>query len=541
VSPRDTEIFSRDLPLSDLLDGIEAGTVALPNFQRDFDWNESDVVSLIATVLMDWPAGSLLIMDGEQQIFDLRPFEGAPDLSPTVTRVVLDGQQRLTSLLHAFRDCGPSVYALDIDAALRGERDAEALESAIKVIARDDWPGYLDRVGRELIPLSVLISAAHYYEWRDALVAPLPTTERDAVASRLADAYKRVLARAGSYRFPSVQLGAGLEAPAVARIFERINKTGMRLSTFDLLVARSFSTQWNLREAWTWARDETELVSQFLGDDGLPVVQVIALKSAGDVRQAALLRLQGKTIRRDWTGAVDAVEQACAFMQSLGVPDGTWLPYRSQLLPLAALALDEDLDDARPVLEPWFWAQSFGMGYEVGSSTVAAADYRSLSALIRSGRPPRFAVARPPLLTATRKQQSAVWRAFVAALRWHGARDPVTGEALARLSPAETAVVPAVRANTRSDTPWHLLVLNQALAAKTSSRRLRVAPWIESLPDSSEAVRRSQFVPRGFVNTPSRRSDPAALAAARLRMLERVMQRAYGSALSFVEPPSDEA
>jgi uncharacterized protein with ParB-like and HNH nuclease domain len=96
------------MALEQLLDSIERGELAIPDFQRSFLWSDQQVVSLLATVLNGWPAGSLLLMRGGAGMFRLRELEPAGPLT-SVRTTVLDGQQRLTALYSAFRNAGPTV------------------------------------------------------------------------------------------------------------------------------------------------------------------------------------------------------------------------------------------------------------------------------------------------------------------------------------------------------------------------------------------------------------------------------------------------
>src|SRR6267378_2930802 len=95
------ETDAQMLEVSMLLGNIAAGQIALPDFQRDFDWSERHIRSLLATVLRGWPAGSLLLVRGGTTFYKIRSFEGAPALNQATKLVVLDGQQRLTALYRA--------------------------------------------------------------------------------------------------------------------------------------------------------------------------------------------------------------------------------------------------------------------------------------------------------------------------------------------------------------------------------------------------------------------------------------------------------
>ena len=62
----------------------------------------------------------------------------------------------------------------------------------------------------------------------------------------------------------------------MARIFERVNRTGQRLGTFDLMVAKVYEPSWNLRLKWDEVRREKPPIEQYLGDDGMPVLKLLS-------------------------------------------------------------------------------------------------------------------------------------------------------------------------------------------------------------------------------------------------------------------------
>src|ERR1700761_5107880 len=93
--------------LSWLLKQIQEREVALPDFQRDFVWEPGATQELIVSIANNYPAGSILRVRDAQRAFAAREFEGAPPLNGAIhTFLVLDGQQRLTSLYQAFYGVG---------------------------------------------------------------------------------------------------------------------------------------------------------------------------------------------------------------------------------------------------------------------------------------------------------------------------------------------------------------------------------------------------------------------------------------------------
>ena len=115
-------------PLLDLLDRIHSGDMVLPDFQRDFVWEPSATQALIVSIAKNYPAGSILRVRDRQRAFSSREFEGAPPPASEHTFLVLDGQQRLTSLYQAFYGVGDHRYYLNIRALIDGADFEDAID-----------------------------------------------------------------------------------------------------------------------------------------------------------------------------------------------------------------------------------------------------------------------------------------------------------------------------------------------------------------------------------------------------------------------------
>ncbi len=109
--------------LKDLLAEIHNRTTVLPDFQRDFVWEPGATQELIVSIANNYPAGSILRVRDAKRVFAAREFEGAPALDGAKhTFLVLDGQQRLTSLYQAFYGVGEHRYYLDLGKLIDGAR-----------------------------------------------------------------------------------------------------------------------------------------------------------------------------------------------------------------------------------------------------------------------------------------------------------------------------------------------------------------------------------------------------------------------------------
>ena len=533
--------ITREFRISDLLAQIAAGEIVLPEFQRDFDWGDDRVAQLLATVVRRWPAGSLLLQQFTGDAFyRLRAFDGGPPVDEGgVEYTVLDGQQRLTALYHAIYDSGQYVFAIRAS-ALEPDNSIEGLEDGIASFTRKDW----DSKHRDLpwslendwIPFYALKSAADFFAWRDDALrrGHVGGVFGRTDAAQVSEAYRRGLESFHSYMIPAVIVERDLEPEAVARIFERVNRGGLRLSAFDLMVAKTFEPGWNLRDKWASAREEHSILDTFFSDDGMPIVRVIAMRTADSVREGDVLRLAGLAVRQDWDASIDAMAHAVRFVsERCGVHRPEFMPYSGMLISLAGLALEVDLFHHAEVIEGWFWNRAFGLSYEGGANTRTVDEYHHLRSVVKGQSKLRLIpISSQVVLEATRKRRSALWRAFMAALSSLDARDPITGEAVGGSSAAASHIVSPMNTPAGEESP-HLRMLNLILM-NTSTRRLLSGAGIDKLyfelgqlPNSlSDAVRDSQLLPdhslpiEGFLD-------------ARLSMLEEFLRRRTGRGFDY--------
>jgi hypothetical protein len=421
--PLYTEVSMLDLER--LLDEAEDGAIALPDFQRPFVWTTQMVRSVLATVLNGWPIGTLLLTRGDLQEFRLKPITGAPSLQ-TVKYVVLDGQQRLTALYNALRGAGETVYALNFSKNLNADSVGESpsIEERLQAFDSQVWANKYSHPSQQLqatlMPMTALMSAPSFFGWRDRMLEDASDDVRADLSQWLTDFYKTHLSSIHRYSVPVVLLESSLDVSTVASIFEKLNRSGTRLSTFDLMVARVYRAGWNLREEWDRARIERPLLDVHMDRDAMPVLQAIALRRVGDVRQDAVLSMRDQ-VRDDWSAAIDGAEAAARFLIECGLDDPAWLPYGVQMVALTALGLESGIDDKDATLKRWFWARSFGQGFDVAANTRIVTDYRRL--LANELDLDSVVVDGQAIATATRQSARAIWGATLCLLTVRGGTD----------------------------------------------------------------------------------------------------------------------
>src|SRR3954447_13852394 len=86
-----------------LVDRLLAGEIVLPDIQRDFVWTGSKIPRLLDSLYREWPVGSVLLW---QTALDVPIKTAAVEQGTPVgvrPAILLDGQQRMTTLARVIR------------------------------------------------------------------------------------------------------------------------------------------------------------------------------------------------------------------------------------------------------------------------------------------------------------------------------------------------------------------------------------------------------------------------------------------------------
>jgi hypothetical protein len=93
--------------ISFILDSVDNGTVVLPEFQRGYVWTRDQVKGLVQSLYQRFPVGGLLIWNTKADTTDLR---GAAASGAETVKLLLDGQQRITSIYGVLRGQPPQFF-----------------------------------------------------------------------------------------------------------------------------------------------------------------------------------------------------------------------------------------------------------------------------------------------------------------------------------------------------------------------------------------------------------------------------------------------
>lgn len=465
---------STKVALPDMIRDITAGKVQLPDFQRGWVWDDSHVRSLLVSVARSFPVGAVMLLDtGGEVRFQVRPIENVdfPNGIPEPEKLILDGQQRLTSLtqvlalnkpVKTFDEKGKRIdryYYIDIQKAL----EAEQLEDAIIAVeqSRQLKTNFGRDVALDLSTPQLECEQLHFPcnqilnsdAWEESLQEYAPQHFGTYMQFR-----KQVLNAFRSYQLPVIALGKTTSKEAVCLVFEKVNTGGVPLSVFELITATFAADNFNLRDDWYGSElrrvpgRRSRLLKEHLLKSIEPTdfLQAVSLLNSYERRQAdiaagkvgksaaavsakrsALLSLKLVEYER-WADTVEqGFKRAAQFLRKECFFNVRDLPYRTQIVPLAAVLamLEERWLEPRihDKLSQWFWCGVFGELYGGAVETRIANDLEDLLAWIGGkGEAPRTvyeAAFQSNRLLTLRSRLSAAYKGLNVLVQREGARD----------------------------------------------------------------------------------------------------------------------
>ncbi len=378
--------------LLQLLGQLHIGQLALPNFQRTFVWAPDETRELIVSMIRSFPAGALLFLQDGSDSFKAREVEGAPPLSVRPSQLVLDGQQRLTSLYQAIYGVGDHRFFLDVGALLAGAE----VDSAVRVMPVEKAITFesIESQARSLLMPLTEIRGNRASRWRDRVVSIRDDADQERIRDLLREVEYACIDSLMRYSFPVTILPPGTPLEAVCTIFETLNRTGRALTPFELISARAFAGGHSLHDLWMESLNQYPILDDY---DIQPyyLLQTIALRLGAACKRSSILRLAADDVAREWSSAVRCMAAALAMLRDeCGVLTAKWLPYQPMLIPLATAWREvEEASGAaagamRVKLRRWFWCACFTGEYESSSASLAERDSPVLRAWLHGHEEP---------------------------------------------------------------------------------------------------------------------------------------------------------
>jgi hypothetical protein len=231
-----SQIFSPTNPRVDgLLNELDVGDLGLPDLQRPFVWKASKVRDLIDSMFQGYPVGYVLFWRSPQSEKTVRAI-GTSTKEHEPTRLIVDGQQRLTSLYAVMRGkpvLDDQFRTISIAIAFR-PRDCK-FEVASAATSKD--PEYVSNISE--LWKSDAYSFAESFCNRLGQTRSLEGSDRSAIHANISRLHGLT-----SYQLSGLEISADTPEDKVAEVFVRINSQGKSLTQGDFILTL-LSVHWD--------------------------------------------------------------------------------------------------------------------------------------------------------------------------------------------------------------------------------------------------------------------------------------------------------
>jgi hypothetical protein len=347
-----------------LIDKIDRDELRLPEIQRGYVWKPPKVAGLIDSLYRQYPTGSLLFWETDEEVIERDSSIDGPNVKPLAKpQYLIDGQQRLTSLHRVFKGHEGAQIVFNIE--------SEKFQNQSAATKKDPrWIRVCDVLG----------DAADLFTLVEQLQERLPDFDRKDMHSRL-----EKLRKIGDYSY-WIEIVENLPYEAVADIFVRVNSRGVTLRSVDLALA-TLSARWRVGVI-----EKLDNEAQKWGDAGYRALDVPFL-----ARCLAALSTDAGGFRGFASATPAALEDAWGETQrgvhhlvqllknNANVATSELLPSNYPLVPLVAYLgsrPDESLDTEKAnALIYWLLGAFIQARYSSATETVLGQDL----AAIRSG------------------------------------------------------------------------------------------------------------------------------------------------------------
>jgi len=345
-----SEIAPSSIKIDKLIGRIEDGDIKIPAFQRGFVWNQDQVVSLIDSIYNEYPIGSILLWNSHERLKSTRNIGGflIPEREPEYpVNYVLDGQQRLATIYAVFckdRYEAPDNNQYNLDPKIF---DIYFDLEEEKFVVEEDLIGV-----HANLKLSSLFDIEKFYDEVEKL---------DGNNRKFA---RKIQSTFQNYEVPVITTNKRTKEE-VGIIFERINNTGTRLTTLDLMIAWTWGEEFHLREKMDEILDILELKG--FGDTPEKIIlQCLAGILEKTTKTKDILALDPKDVRDNINKTKDSLEKTIDFLSTeLNISSRDFLPHSHQIVPLSFFfsRVNTPNKEQSKILRQWFWKTSFSKRY----------------------------------------------------------------------------------------------------------------------------------------------------------------------------------
>ena len=454
---------TNDRQITDLMKSVHEGKAQLPEFQRGWVWDDNRIKALIASITNNYPVGAAMFLEyGSKNLrFKYRVIEGAPISTVTPEELILDGQQRLTSIYSALysdkpvatrTDKGKDIkrfYYIDIEKALdpRTDRiDAIISIPEDKVVTSNfgrtvelDLSDREKEFEKKMFPLNIILDNVKAQYWQNDYYA-YHKYDKDIIEEYI-KFNNSIVMKTMQYMMPVILLEKDIAKEAVCQVFENVNTGGVSLTVFELITAIFAMEDFDLRKDWEERKEKYftgDILSVVTATDFLAACTLLSSYNKGGTvscKKKDILNLTLADFRANEKALSEGFVKAEKLLQEERIFVSHDLPYSSQLIPLAVICtlLDKriDITTNKDMVKQWYWCGVFGELYGSASETRYVSDVigvmdwiDDLEAIPKTIQDAYF---NPTRLLSLKTRQSAAYKGVMALILKNHCKDFISG------------------------------------------------------------------------------------------------------------------
>lgn len=456
---------TNDRQITDLMKTIHTGSTQLPDFQRGWVWDDHRIRALIASITCNFPVGAAMFLEyGNENVrFKYRTIEGSPSHDVVPTELILDGQQRLTSIYSSLysdkpvktrTDKGKEIeryYYIDIQKAINptvDRKDAIISVPANKLVTsnfgRDielDLSTPQKEYEHKLFPLNIILDFMKTAMWQQNYFQHYGLDAE--VVQEFMNFQNLITMPTIQYKMPVILLGKETPKEAVCQVFENVNTGGVSLTVFELITAVFAMDDFELRKDWDQRKMKYfsgDLLSVTTATDFLTACTLLATyKRGGTVscKKKDVLDLTLNDYKKYADSLSDGFVEAEKILQEERIFVSRDLPYTTQLIPLAVLCTlladgnQIKTTNVKNKIKQWYWCGVFGELYGSANETRYVNDVvGAMDWIANNGATPKTiqeAYFNPTRLLTLQSRQSAAYKGIMALVLKNHCQDFISG------------------------------------------------------------------------------------------------------------------
>ncbi|MBN1545234.1 MAG: DUF262 domain-containing protein [Syntrophaceae bacterium] len=362
-------MIGHPLRVREMLDEIRRKQVKLPEIQRDYVWKSPQVSKFLDSIYWKYPVGQILLWDTDNlpTTKDLKGTTGSGLPSAGNPKIVLDGQQRLTSLQLALGETGE-----DNKINIWFNLETQQFQRYLRRMKNDPlWVSVKDIVTGRVDEIDILDKVA-------ARGGPQIRSEKGKIYRERLRQLKSIM----DYEFP-IEIFKSDDYEEVTELFVRINSQGTRLQMAELALA-----QLAMRLPGVLVDKFQDTLEEYdeLGFELEPrfLIRAMIASGTGQSRFKYLTEIWKKKpseLEAIWKKAKLGIDATINFIQhNACFESAEWLPSINALIPLGAFFIQhrDSKEDVENGLLRWFYLASLRGRYSSSPETAMDEDLKAV-------------------------------------------------------------------------------------------------------------------------------------------------------------------